>query len=61
MTIWLKVSLDKYSYPEIVADSLEELSERSGASINTIRSSMSHYKAGRLKKERYVKVEVEDE
>lgn len=61
MTLWLKVSLDRYSYPEIIADSLEELVEMSGATKNTIRSSMSHYKAGRLKRERYVKVEVEDE
>lgn len=61
MTLWLKVSLDRYSYPEIIADSLEELAEKCGTTKQTIRSTMCHYKAGRLKQERYVKVEVDDE
>lgn len=56
----MRVSEDKYSLPEIVADDVYELSQMCGASVNTIRATIWHYKQGHLKKERYVRVMVED-
>jgi hypothetical protein len=61
MTLWLQVSKDKYSYPEIIAESIGELSWLSGATPNTIRSSISHFKAGRTKTERFARVEIEED
>lgn len=45
MTLWLRVTKDKYEFPEVIADSIEELAKICGVSVNTIRSSMAHHKA----------------
>ena len=60
MNVWMRVSKDKYEFPEVIADSIYELAEKCGTSVNSIRSQMSHYKAGRLKR-RYVCVDVPDD
>ena len=41
MKLFLAVSKDEFKLPLIVADSLKELSEFTGASVNTIASSIS--------------------
>ena len=41
MKLYLAVSKDEFKLPLIVADSLKELSEFTGASVNTIASSIS--------------------
>ena len=55
----MRVSKDKYSLPEVIAPTIYELAERCGVTVETIRSTMSHYKRGRLKRERYLCVVVE--
>ena len=41
MKLYLAVSRDEFKLPLIVADSLKELSKFTGASVNTIASSIS--------------------
>ena len=60
MTIWLKVTMDKYELPIAVADSAKELAAITGASINTIKSSHCRY-AKHGCKSPYRKVKVEED
>lgn len=63
MTLWLKVTKDKYEFPEVIADSIEELAKICGVSVNTIRSSMSHHKYNRrqYKRCKYKRVDIEED
>lgn len=61
MTIWMKVTKDKYELPVAVADSPMELARILGISSNTINSSISHVKTGKIKTSVFKKVEVDDE
>lgn len=61
MTIWMKVTKDKYELPVAVADSASELARKLGCNVNTIYSAMSHIRTGRNKGSIYKKVEIEDE
>ena len=63
MTLWLKVTKDKYEFPEVFADSIEELAKICGVSVNTIRSSMTHHKTDprRWKRCKYKRVEIEED
>jgi hypothetical protein len=56
----MAVDLEHYELPYAVADSVTELAKMCRVSENTIKSSISHIKAGRMKRSRYVKVEVEE-
>ena len=56
--IWLEVTRDKYELPVKIADSVEELAEMCGTSKNTIMSTISNWKKGRLKTCRFRKVEL---
>lgn len=58
MIVWMKVTKDKYQIPLILADSAPELARQCGATINTIRSSASHYKSGRIKYPSYISVDI---
>ena len=58
--VWMRVARDKYELPEVVAGSVQELAWLCGVKITSIYSSMCHDKKdGR--RQRYVKVEVEDD
>ena len=61
MTIWMKVTKDEYELPVAVADSPMELARILGISSNTINSSISHVKTGKIKTSVFKKVEVDDE
>ena len=61
MTVYMQVSRDKYELPEIVTDTIQEMAEKSGSTVNCIRSHISHRKAGRLKKDRFIRVEVKED
>lgn len=61
MTIWMKVTKDKYELPVAVADSASELARKLGCNVYTIYSAMSHVRTGRNKSSIYKKVEIEDE
>lgn len=55
MTLYMRVTSDKYELPLAVADSKRELAEIQGLSVSAVRSAYS------LKTKTYIEVEVEDE
>lgn len=59
--LWLKVSNDEFELPEIVADSASMLAEKTGASVATIYSSVSHYNHGAIKNSIYRRVEITED
>ena len=60
MTIWMKVSRDKYELPEVVAGSVQELAWKCGVKVTTIYSSICHYNKDE-RRQRYVKVEIDED
>lgn len=58
-SIWMLVSSDRYELPIYVADTPEELSKLCGATVSTIKTSVSKARHGRIRRCRYVKCEVE--
>lgn len=60
MTLWMKVTMDKYELPLAVADSSRELARCLGVSASTVASVVSNAKrrGGRCC---YVKVEIDDD
>ena len=60
MTLYMKVSNDKYELPEIIARTTIELAEKCGVKSQTVRSAMSHAKKHGWPCQ-YVRVEVEDD
>lgn len=60
MTVYMKVTKDKYELPLIIADSVKELAERLNINPNNISSSLSHAKH-RGHYSPYRKIEIEDE
>lgn len=61
MTLWMEVTQDDLELPVIVADSVLSLARKKGVSVSTIKSALSRYRKGKIKKCRYRKVEIEDE
>lgn len=61
MVLYLAVSKDKYELPIAVADGAEELSRMLGLAENTVSTHISLIKSGKLKRQKYFRVEVEDE
>ena len=60
MTLWMRVSKDKYRFPEVIADSLEELARLCGVSEKTVLATISHEKHGRMRS-KYKKVIIDEE
>lgn len=60
MTIYMKVSKDKYELPVAVASSAQELARMCNTTANAIRSAINHTKS-RGGNSVYVRVTVEDE
>lgn len=58
MYIWMKVTADDLQLPLAVADTAQELADLCGTTSNNITSTVSHWKAGRIKNPSYVCVEV---
>ena len=59
--MWIKVTNDKYELPVAVGETAVELAEMLGVTTDVIYSSVSHFKAGRIKKSLYLKIEEGDE
>ncbi len=55
MTLYVRVTDDKYELPMAVADSVNELAEMTGTTANVIRSSMSK------RRKTFIRVEVPDD
>lgn len=60
MTLWMKVTKDKYELPIAVAGSAAELARMVGKTQNAIRSRVSHAKKEPWRCS-YVRVEVDDD
>ena len=61
MTLWLKVTHDKYEFPVAIADNPQQLADMVGTTKASIISSVSHFKHGRMEWTSYRKVVVEDD
>lgn len=59
MKLYMMVTQDRYELPLCVTDSVKELAKFSGLSVDTLYQMMSKYKHGRIKKSRFIAVEVE--
>lgn len=58
--VFMKVSGDKYSLPECIADSVRELADRLGIKPSSIYESMSRSRHD-LRQELYCRVEIGDD
>ena len=58
--IWMKVTKDKYQLPLAVADSASELARICGTTPNSIVSTFSHYRKGRIDFSSYICVQIEE-
>lgn len=55
--MWMKVTRDKYELPVAVAETVYELADMLGVTVNSIYSSMYHFRKGNTKSTPYRKVE----
>lgn len=60
MHIWLAVTADKYELPVMIADSVNELSERLGISKSVIMKAKADGRASRKYKLRFERVRIDD-
>ena len=60
MVVYMEVTRDEYELPIAIADNPEQLARICGTTSGSIRSSISHEKAGR-NKSKYKRVEIEDD
>lgn len=58
MIVYMEVTKDEYELPVVIADDLAELSRRSRTTKGAIKSAISHLKSGKIKKSRFIKVEI---
>lgn len=61
MALYLAVSQDRYELPVAVADSERELECMLNLGKGTVASHISFFKSGRLKKQKYFRIEINDE
>ena len=61
MVLYLAVSPDRYGLPIAVADSARELERMLGLGRGTVVSHISKVRHGTLRKQKYLKIEIDDE
>ena len=61
MVLYLAVSTDKYELPIAVAGSAFELERLLGLGRGTVISHISKVRHGTLRKQKYLKIEIDDE
>lgn len=61
MTIWMEVTRDRYELPVAVADSATELAEIVGVKPQSICQSRMRAEKGKLRHQRFIRVEVDDD
>ena len=59
MKLYMEVTTDKYQLPLIVTDTPKELARLCGVDTQYIWTYLNHVKNGKIKKPRFIKVEVE--
>lgn len=60
MNIWMKVTCDEYALPLAIADTASELAKICGTTPNSVVSTVSHYKQGRIKYPSYICVTIDE-
>lgn len=60
MKLYMEITTDEYELPLIVADSVKELALKCDRTPNTIHKYFNHVKNGKIKRPRFIKVEVSD-
>lgn len=58
--LWLLVTADEYELPLIIADTIRELSRKSGISVNAIRSGANRYRNGKIHHSQYHRISLEE-
>lgn len=61
MTVWILVTKDEFELPVAIADTAKELARICGVSNRTVISGALRSKSGKVKKSRYIKVEIDDD
>lgn len=61
MTVWMLVTKDEFELPVAIADTAKELARICGVSNRTVISGALRSKSGKVKKSRYIKVEIDDD
>lgn len=61
VSLYLAVSEDEYELPIAVAGSAQELERLLGLGKGTVSSHISHAKSRKRKRQRYFKIEIEEE
>lgn len=61
MTIWMEVTQDEFELPVLIALSASELARKAGTSRTNVSSSACRNKRGKLKRTRFLKVEIDDD
>ena len=60
MNIWMKVTTDEFALPLAIADSSVELARICGTTPNSVVSTISHHKQGRIKYPAYICVKIDE-
>lgn len=61
MTLWLKVTKDKYELPLAVADTIPELAEMTGCTVSSLYTIFSKKRNGKKKYPGYVEVKINED
>ena len=61
MTVRILVTKDEFELPVAIADTAKELARICGVSNRTVISGALRSKSGKVKKSRYIKVEIDDD
>ena len=61
MILYIMVTRDKYELPLAVDDTAAELARMVGVTTNAVLSGISKARKGKLKKAKYIRVEVDNE
>lgn len=61
MIVYVMISKDRYELPLIVADTQSELARLAGVKVSAVSSGISKTKLGKLKRSKYIKVEIDDD
>lgn len=57
-SLWLLVTEDKYEFPLLICDSLQELAAKTGVKAASIKQSVSRGENGKYKKSKWRRVRI---
>ena len=59
-TYYMAVTNDEYELPLYVSDSLKDMAEKFGVAPNTVASSISHQRGGRVTGRKFLRIEIDE-